>query len=187
MAEYTDTYEGKYQFLVEHGLLPFEAEEIADKSYHLHGLRELIYFRRIYQYRMPYLANLRKRGFTEEQIKIKILRKYREKEWATKEKKWGRNIYHYSPFAMVKWYRKRSIDEGEYTIPIRKGSHHKTSSGHPPGSGWSAGKRKEQRERRKVKNVDREYWNDRIVQAYKDGNTTLAHKLERERNKRFGY
>jgi len=163
-------YRYRYDYLVGHGFLHNEAHEFATQ-YTMAQLRSLPYVQNLIRWRGLYVSGLRKRGLTNQQIIDRLRKLYVDRGW---EK---------DPWKMLKDFRKKAIDDGDYKPPPRKGSHH------PKGSGWSAGDRKAQKSRRKSKHLEdiKEEYNAKIIQAIKDGNQKERARLERARDKALGY
>lgn len=166
-------YHHKENMLTGWGFLPFEYRELS-MQYTTSQLRSLPYLHNLMRSRRLFVSNLRKRGYKDSEIRDRVYALYDKKDWLTDGKP--------DIWKLLRTYRKKAIDTGDYIAPKRKGSHHKDK-------GVSKGDVEEQRQRRKErsKTRERDEMNDRIVQAYRTYDTTLAHKLEAERNRRFGY
>ena len=163
-------YRYKHDYLTGKGFLPWESREFA-RQYTMAQLRSLPYVQNLIRWRGLYVSGLRKRGLTNKQIIDRLRKLYIDRGW---EK---------DPWKMLKDFRKKAIDEGKYKPPPKKGSHH------PKGSGWSAGDRKSQKARSKEaqRKQAREDINQKIIRAIGRGDQVERRRLEKERNRRFGY
>ncbi|MDD4877038.1 MAG: hypothetical protein PHQ86_07940 [Dehalococcoidales bacterium] len=163
-------YRYRYDYLIGKGFLDSEAREFA-KQYTMQQMRTTPYLQNLIRWRGLYVSGLRKRGLTNKQIIDRLRKLYIDRGW---EK---------DPWKMLKDFRKKAIDEGEYKPPPHKGSHH------PKGSGWSVGDRKAQKSRRKSKHLEdiREEYNAKIIKAIQAGDQKERARLERARDKALGY
>lgn len=132
-------------------------------------IRSLPYMKRLTSWRRLYVSNLRSRGVANKGIIKKLKDLYKRREWLRDGK--------YDPWAMLRYFRKEAIADGDYIPPKRKGSHHKVK-------GVSKGDVIQQRQRRKIRLQDRLDENEsKWIRAKRSGNTALARKLERERDR----
>lgn len=110
--------QNRYNWLRRSGLLPFEASQLAN-SYSMTQLRSTPYIQDLMRSRRLEVANLRSRGYSDNRIRLTLLRQYVVRGW------WS----HDEPdiWANIRRLRKQAIDSGEYIpIPRKKvpGSHH---------------------------------------------------------------
>jgi hypothetical protein len=68
------------------------------------------------KWRRLYIANLKKRGYSDDKTMIAIINLYDRKGWLVYQRP--------DPWKMLKSFRQKAIDEGEYIPPKRKTSHH---------------------------------------------------------------
>lgn len=129
------------QKLVDYGFLPSETIIMAG-GYTITDFRTIPYLQNILKARRLYVASLSKlRGYSDELIKQYIKDRYVLNGWMD-----GNRI---DVWAMIRHYRQKAIDKGEYFPPKRKGSHH--------GQGVSKGDVKGQRTRSKQKSFLQKY------------------------------
>lgn len=114
------------------------------KGYSLKDFRTLPYLRRIVQSRRLYINNLRMfRGYDDKKINKYIINQYKKSGWF---KDGDIDVW-----AMIRYYRQKAIDEGEY--PEKKGSHH----GHGVSKGDVEGQKRRARkvtDEQKIKNLN---------------------------------
>jgi len=116
MPKYRTRWRYKYDLFIGWGFTPLEARSFA-KQYTVKQIRTLPYLVALTRWRRLYISNLRKRGYSDQRIKRSLLVLYKKREWVTKGK--------LDPWKMLKGFRNVAIDKGDYTPPVRKGSHHK--------------------------------------------------------------
>jgi hypothetical protein len=174
VAKTITRYRYKYNKLIKSGLLSWEAREIADK-YTMTQIKQLPYAQNVMKARRLYIGNMRKRGYKDTEIRDRIFALYDTKDWLTND---GRP----DVWMMIRTYRKKSITDGDYVPPKRKGSHHKIK-------GISKGDLQSQRSRRKsrVKDKEREDLRQDIIRATAEGNQKLRHELEQKYFKKYEY
>lgn len=168
-------YRYRYDYLTGKGFIPAESREFA-RQYTMSQLRSLPYLQNMIKSRGLFISNLRKRGYSNTEIRDRLYALYDTRDWLTPDGQ-------LDVWAMLRSFRKKAIDEGEYKEKPRKGSHH------PKGSGWSAGDRKSQKARSKEaqRKQAREDVNQEIIRAIQRGDQVERTRLEKERNRRFGY
>ena len=105
----------KMEYLIKSGLNYKEASEFSGQ-YSLSDLRTLPYFKNLLRTRRLYQSNLKKRGYSDRQIQGTIANLYWRKGWESD----GKLDY----WKMLRDFRKKSIESGDYTPPKHKGSHH---------------------------------------------------------------
>ncbi len=142
MANFGSKYRYKRDYLENKGLLPFEAREIA-RNYDMPQIKSLPYLQSVIKSRQLFIINLRKRGYSDREIKYRVYTLYDKKDWLVE----GRPDI----WQMIRRYRKTAIDKDDYNPVKRKGTHHKS------GSGISKGNLTEQRKRRKAKSALQKY------------------------------
>ena len=108
----------RIQHLTDKGLTSAEAKSLADK-YSYHQLKTLPYIRNLKRDRLLYVNNLRSRGFSPAMIKKYVKALSVKKGWVDKD---GEP----DAWAMLRNYRKKSIEKGDYKQPPKK-SHKKVS------------------------------------------------------------
>jgi len=133
-------YRYKYDLLVGWGFLPFESKELA-KQYSVAQLRTVSYIQNIIKARRLFVSGLKARGYKDSEIRDRIYALYDTRDWLT--------IGRPDIWQMLRYYRKASIDDGDYIPPKRKGTHHK--------GGISKGNLQGQRKRRKAKTSLQKY------------------------------
>lgn len=139
----SSSFEQRVTWLMTQGLMEFEAIEFAE-SYRLRDYRELAYFRSMINRRKRYIRELRRAGLSNTQIQDRIIRNtYYRRGWKT-------------AWDLLRYWRKESIEGGDYFPVKRKGTHH------PPKSGLSKGDLKAQRKRRKAKTNLQKYEEGRM-------------------------
>lgn len=106
----------KYNYLIKQGLTHLEATKFSS-VYTLTQMRELPYIQRLIRSRRLLRANLKKKGYTPRNIQGVIANLYLRNEWVTPDGKTD-------VWEMLRSFRKKSIDAGDYKPPERKGSHH---------------------------------------------------------------
>lgn len=112
------------------GLLQIEIRQLM-KGYKPSQFRTISYLQNIVKARRLYVSNLRDKGLTSQQIKDRIKILYVKKGWTNED---GLDIW-----KMIRAYRKKAIEDGDYFPVKRKGSHH--------GEGVSKGDIRGQKER----------------------------------------
>lgn len=138
-------YRYKYEKLKNAGILSFEAREIA-RQYTMTQIRKLPYIRKMVATRRLYVSNLKSKGYGDREILDRIYALYDRKDWL----KVGRP----DVWDMIRSFRKKDIDSGDYK-PVKRGGTH-----HPKGSGISKGNLEAQRKKRshhKSKNFGSQY------------------------------
>lgn len=110
-------YQYRFDLLKEWELLPCEAREIS-RSYSMEHIRSTSYLQALIKSRRLYVGKLRKRGLSTEQITEKIYNIYRRKGWLNNE---GNP----DVWQLLRAYRKRDIELGEYFPFKRKPKNHK--------------------------------------------------------------
>lgn len=105
----------KVEFLIKNGLNLKEARSFADQ-YSITDLRTLPYFRALLANRRMYVGKLKKKGYNDRQIQGTIANLYYRRGWADNGK--------VDEWAMLRSFRRKSIESGDYTPPKHKGSHH---------------------------------------------------------------
>jgi len=129
-----------YDKLTTAGFMPIEARELT-RQYTVTNFRTITYLQKIVRTRRLYVANLRSRGYSDELIKQYIRDLYHNRDWITDGK--------IDTWKMLKKYRQRDIESGEYPESKYKGKHH--------GQGVSKGDIKGQRTRAKQKSFLQKY------------------------------
>lgn len=115
MPKFRTLWRYKYDLFTGWGFTPLESRSFA-KQYTVRQIRSIPYLVVMTRWRRLYIANLRKRGLTNPQIKRSLIKLYKKSQWVTKGK--------LDPWKMLKRFRNVAIDEGDYKPPTRKGSHH---------------------------------------------------------------
>jgi hypothetical protein len=105
----------KIGFLAKNGLNIKEARAFAEQ-YSMADLRTLPYFRSLLVNRRLYVAKLKKKGYTDRQIQGTIANLYFRRGWDDNGK--------VDEWAMLRSFRRKSIESGDYIPPKHKGSHH---------------------------------------------------------------
>jgi hypothetical protein len=165
------TFKQRVRWAKTQGLMEFEAYEYAD-SYSIKEMRTLVYFQQIIQQRRSYINRRRNAGDSDRVIAERIRKIYVRNKWQTA---WDR----------LRAFRKKSIEVGDYIPPPKKGSHHKTSSGHPKGMDWSAGNRKAQKSKAKERDVEKSKLREQIIQAQASGNKQEWNRLQKIWNRKY--
>ena len=101
-------YKHRAEYLTKGGFLDFEVREFA-RQYSMNDLHSIPYLVNIRRWRVLYVAAQRKRGYSDVTIRDMINRLYGRSGWK-------------SPWDMLRHFRKRAIDSGDY-LPPKK---HKT-------------------------------------------------------------
>lgn len=128
------------QSLIKAGFLPSEATMLSG-GYTATQFRTISYLQKLVRTRRLYVANLRSRGYSDQMITQYIKDLYVNKDWISHGKR--------DPWKMIKKYRQKDIDSGEYPESKYRGKHH--------GQGVSKGDVKGQRTRAKQKSFLQKY------------------------------
>lgn len=165
------TFDQRLRFCLVNGLMEFEAYEYAE-AYSIREMRTLPYFVELIQQRRSYINRRRMAGDSDTTIAERIRKIYLRNKW-------------YSAWDRLRAFRKKAIEVGDYTPPTKKGSHHKTSSGHPKGMDWSAGNRKAQKKKAKERDVEKDKLRQQIITAQVDGNKKEWDRLQKIWNRKY--
>lgn len=107
----------KYKFLTAAGFYHKEALEFS-RQYSMNQLRTIPYLQDLIRWRRLYRDSLRKRKYTELDIRRSVTYLYYKNNWVIDKT--------LDPWQMLKHFRKEAIATGDYhPVPKRKGSHHK--------------------------------------------------------------
>jgi hypothetical protein len=128
------------QKLIDAGFLPSEATTLSG-GYTNNQFRTISYLQKLVRTRRLYVANLKSRGYADSLITQYIKDLYINSGWLSNGK---RDVW-----KMIKEYRQRDIESGEYPESKYKGKHH--------GKGVSKGDVKGQRTRAKQKSFLQKY------------------------------
>ncbi len=110
----------KEKYLIDSGFLRKEAREFAH-TYSMNQLRTLPYIRDMIRTRRLYVGRLKSLNYSDAEIKKSLTYLYYKNEWLDKD---GNPDL----WAMLRSFRRKSIQSGDYTPPPpKKGSHHKIS------------------------------------------------------------
>lgn len=111
----------------------FEAWEIQEilssygrisRNYALGRQDPAIYLQKAIKARRLYVGNLQRKGFSPAEIHKSILKLYDKKGWMTHPKNLKVPGKRRDPMSMIREYRKKDIESGDYRRPKKKGSHH---------------------------------------------------------------
>jgi hypothetical protein len=103
------------EYLTRNGLNIKEARTFAEQ-YSMADLRTLPYFKSLLINRRLYVAKLKKRGYNDKQIQGTIANVYWRRGWTDNAK--------VDPWSMLRSFRRKSIESGDYVPPKHKGNHH---------------------------------------------------------------
>lgn len=93
------------------GFLVWEAREFATQ-YKKSDFRSLPYIKKMVAWRRRYIRDLRGRGFSDREVNVRVVDAYRRNGWLTPE---GLP----NPWAMLRAFRKKDIESGEY-VPEKR-------------------------------------------------------------------
>lgn len=168
------TFDQRVRWLRTQGLMEFEAYEYAD-AYTIRQVRELPYFQDLIQQRRSYVNRRRMVGDSDQKIAERIRQIYMRNKWRNA---WDR----------LRYFRKQHVDDiggASPGIAPKKGSHHKTKSGHPKGMNWSARNRKAQKKNSKSRNTEQDKLRQDIIQAQASGNKQEWNRLQKIWNEKY--
>ena len=142
MARYNIGRKARLRRLASHGLLRFEAQAISGayrtfRQTDFTGHDPAVYIQRMLKSRVQTIINLDRYGYTFEQIQKYLLQRYKAMGWLYRNGK-------PNPFAMLEYFRQKSMDYGEYFPKARR-------HGRGKGQSISKGDVKGQRERARAK------------------------------------
>jgi hypothetical protein len=126
-------YKHRRDILTQIGFLSWEAREIA-RNYNMEQLKTLPYLQSLIKSRRLTVINFLRRGLTMKEIRERILEFYKRRNLMVGDRP--------DIWSLIRSYRKRDIDSGDYK-PVKRGGTH-----HPKGSGISKGNLAEQRKKR---------------------------------------
>ncbi len=122
----------RYNYLINAGFEDWEAREFVFGSNYTTFKRNkllgnndpAIYIQRMIRSRRLYVGNLRRAGYTPDEIHQAILRLYVKKDWMSAPKGFVEVGERRDPLKMLRSFRKATIESGGYVRPPSKGSHH---------------------------------------------------------------